>query len=83
MRVRDVRYIASQPWPFPSQLMIGCIGYADSLELAIDRSEIEEARWFTRADVAEALAKGAESASFIPPPRQAIAHHLLQWWMEN
>lgn len=83
VRVRDVRYIASQPWPFPSQLMIGCIGYADSLELAIDRSEIEEARWFTRADVAEALAKGAESASFIPPPRQAIAHHLLQWWMEN
>jgi NAD+ diphosphatase len=83
VRVRDVRYVASQPWPFPSQLMIGCIGYADSLALAIDRTEIEEARWFAREEVAEALAKAADSASFIPPPPQAIAHHLLQWWMEN
>lgn len=83
VRVRDVRYIASQPWPFPSQLMIGCIGYADCLELAIDRTEIEEARWFTRADVAEALAKGRESTSFTPPPVQAIAYHLLQWWLET
>jgi NAD+ diphosphatase len=83
VRVRDVRYIASQPWPFPSQLMIGAIGYADRLELAIDRTEIEEARWFTRADVAEALAKGRESASFVPPPPQAIAYHLLQWWLET
>ncbi len=83
VRVRDVRYVASQPWPFPSQLMIGCIGYADSLELTIDKSEIEDARWFTRADVAEALAKGRESASFLPPPPQAIAYHLLQWWLET
>jgi len=83
VRVRDVRYVASQPWPFPSQLMIGCLGHADSLELAIDTSEIEDARWFTRAEVAEALAKGRDSASFLPPPPQAIAYHLLQWWLET
>ena len=83
VRVRDVRYVASQPWPFPSQLMIGCLGHADSLELAIDTTEIEDARWFTRADVAEALAKGRESTSFFPPPPQAIAYHLLQWWLET
>ena len=83
VRVRDVRYVASQPWPFPSQLMIGCLGHADSLELAIDTTEIEDARWFTRADVAEALAKGSESTSFLPPPPQAIAYHLLQWWLET
>lgn len=83
VRVSGVRYIASQPWPFPSQLMIGCIGHATGLDLVIDRSEIEDARWFTRADVAEALAKGADSASFIPPPRQAIAHSMLQWWLEQ
>jgi len=83
VRVGDVSYIASQPWPFPSQLMIGCLGFADSLELTIDKSEIEDARWFTRADVAEALAKERDSESFIPPPRQAIAHHLLSWWLEN
>lgn len=83
VRVSRVRYIASQPWPFPSQLMLGCIGYAECLELVIDKTEIEEARWFTRADVAEALARGAESASFIPPPKQAIAHDMLQWWLEQ
>ena len=83
VRVRDVHYIASQPWPFPSQLMIGCLGHADSLELAIDKTEIEDARWFTRADVAEAIDKGPDSASFLPPPRQAIAHYMLRWWLEN
>jgi len=83
VRVRDVRYIASQPWPFPSQLMVGCLGHADGLELAIDKTEIEDARWFTRADVAEALAKGPDSTSFVPPPRQAIAHYMLRWWLEQ
>jgi NAD+ diphosphatase len=83
VRVRDVRYIASQPWPFPSQLMIGCLGLADGLDLTIDKREIEDARWFTREEVAEALANGPASASFVPPPPQAIAYHLLQWWLEN
>ena len=82
VRVRDVRYIASQPWPFPSQLMIGCIGYADSLELAIDKTEIDDARWFARDEVARAMA-GDESAGFLPPMPQAIAHHLLRWWLEQ
>jgi NAD+ diphosphatase len=83
VRVNGVRYIASQPWPFPSQLMIGCIGYAESLDLAIDATEIEDARWFSRAEVAEALAALESSSSFIPPPKQAIAHDLLQWWLEQ
>ena len=83
VRIGEVRYVASQPWPFPSQLMIGCFGFADSLELAIDRTEIEEARWFTREEIAEAMAKGRESPGLIPPPPQAIAHHLLRWWLER
>src|SRR5690606_11495107 len=83
VRVRDVAYIASQPWPFPSQLMIGCISHADSLELTIDTTEIEDARWFTRAEVAEAIARDRESSSFLPPPRQAIAHEMLCWWLEQ
>jgi NAD+ diphosphatase len=83
VRVTGVRYVASQPWPFPSQLMIGCIGYASSLELTIDKAEIEDARWFTRAEVAEALDKGSESSSFIPPPKQAIAYEMLRWWLEQ
>jgi NAD+ diphosphatase len=81
--VKDVRYIASQPWPFPSQLMIGCVAYAESLDLVIDATEIEDARWFSRAEVAQAMAALEGSSSFIPPPRQAIAHDLLQWWLEQ
>ena len=86
VRVRDVSYVASQPWPFPSQLMIGCHAHADSAELTIDANEIEEARWFTREDVAEAMAAGArgeDGAAFIAPPPHAVAHHLLKWWLER
>jgi NAD+ diphosphatase len=83
VRVGEVRYVASQAWPFPSQLMLGCLGFADSLDLTIDKTEIEDARWFTRDEVAEAMTKGSDSASFVPPPPQAIAHSLLQWWLEE
>jgi NAD+ diphosphatase len=83
VRVGEVQYIASQPWPFPSQLMVGCLGFAESLELSIEKNEIEDARWFSRAEVAEAMAKGRDSTSFLPPPPQAIAHHLLKWWLEQ
>ena len=83
VRVGEVRYVASQPWPFPSQMMIGCLGFAASRELAIDRREIEDARWFTREEVAEALARGPDSTSFLAPPSQAIARDLLQWWLEQ
>jgi len=79
--VSNVSYIASQPWPFPSQLMIGCHGFADSRELTIDETEIEDARWFTRAQVEEAMASGKQSTSFIAPPPYAIAHHLLRHWL--
>jgi NAD+ diphosphatase len=83
VHVGEVRYVASQPWPFPSQLMVGCLGLADSLELSVNTSEIEDARWFSRDEVVEAMSKGPDSTSFLPPPPQAIAHHLLQWWLEN
>jgi NAD+ diphosphatase len=81
--VGEVRYIASQPWPFPSQLMVGCLGLADDLELRVNTAEIEDARWFTRAEVDEALTRGADSTSFLAPPRQAIAHDLLAWWLKE
>ncbi len=83
VRVRDVSYIFSQPWPFPSQLMIGCHAYADSAELKIDETEIEDARWFTRAEVEQAMEKVDDSTSFVPPPPQAIAHQMLKWWLEQ
>ncbi|HEX9806943.1 MAG TPA: NAD(+) diphosphatase [Alteraurantiacibacter sp.] len=81
--VRDVRYVASQPWPFPAQLMIGCHAMADDDKLTIDTTELADARWFTRADVVEAMEKRRESTSFVPPLKQAIAFNLLHWWLEE
>jgi len=80
--VGKVSYVGSQPWPFPSSLMMGC--YAEALDdgLTIDRTELEEADWFTRDEVAAAM-RGEEGARFIAPPPQAIAHHLLKWWLER
>ncbi|HNJ48836.1 MAG TPA: NADH pyrophosphatase, partial [Novosphingobium sp.] len=78
----DVSYVASQPWPFPSSLMIGCHAHALNDEIVIDRTELDEAGWFTRDEVAAAM-RGEEDARFIAPPPQAIAHHLLRWWLER
>ena len=86
VRVRDVTYIASQPWPFPSNLMIGCLAHADDPALTIDRTELEDARWFTRAEIAEALAadaRGERGAAFRAPGRHAVANHLLRWWLSR
>lgn len=83
VRVRDVTYIASQPWPFPSQLMIACHAWADDDRVTIDRTELEDARWFTRDEVAEALDKGPESTSFRAPFAIAVANHMLRWWLER
>ena len=78
--VADVRYVASQPWPFPSSLMIGCTARALGEELTIDRTELDDARWFSREEVAQALS-GAPGAPFLPPPRWAIARTLLEHWL--
>ena len=78
--VDQVRYIASQPWPFPSSLMIGCVATARSAELTIDYGELDDARWFAREEVAAALSGGAD-APFQPPPHWAIARTLVEHWL--
>jgi NAD+ diphosphatase len=77
--VADIRYVASQPWPFPAQLMLACTARALDDRLTIDTHELEGARWFTRAEVRRALA-GAADAPFVAPPPYAIAHTLLTRW---
>ncbi len=77
--VHSVRYMASQPWPFPSQLMIACVGLTDDDGLTVDRTELEDAKWVTRAEVRAALA-GEPNAAFLPPPPYAIAHTLFRMW---
>jgi len=82
VKVGPVSYIASQPWPFPSSLMIGCYAQALDDQLTIDTTELDEADWFTREEVTAAMA-GKEDARFIAPPPHAIAHHLLDWWLSK
>jgi NAD+ diphosphatase len=78
--VTHVTYLASQPWPFPSSLMIGCRAQAEDTELTIDTAELEDARWFTREEIAAALADPT-AGPFQPPPRFAIARTLLEHWL--
>ena len=80
VRATDVHYVASQPWPFPSSLMIACLSSTADEESVIDTTALEDARWFTRAEVEAALA-GAPDAAFIAPPPFAIAHSLLVHWL--
>ena len=77
--VSDVSYVASQPWPFPSSLMIGCRAVARDPALTIDTTELEAAMWVDRAEVRAALA-GDMGASFMAPPPLAIARYLLEDW---
>ena len=78
----NVEYIASQPWPFPSQLMMGCYSTAEAPEITLDTTELADARWFTREEVRAAM-NGDADAPINTPPRQAIAHYLLNWWLDK
>lgn len=80
VRVTDVRYVASQPWPFPSQLMIACVARAVSDVITLDTNELEHAMWVTRDEVRAAL---AGEGPFQAPPPYAIAHTLLRAWADD
>lgn len=80
--VRNVRYICSQPWPFPSSLMIGAWAEASDDSLTIDTNELEDARWFSRDEVLAALANDP-AAPFQAPPHWAIARTLLERWVDG
>jgi NAD+ diphosphatase len=79
VRLTSHRYLFSQPWPFPSQLMIGIISQAEGRDLVIDKNELEDARWFTRDEVAAVFAKTGDA--FMRPPRTTIAHQLMKAWL--
>ncbi len=81
VRVGQVDYLSSQPWPFPSSLMFGCRGHATSREIAIDPNEIEDARWVTREDMLEAFA--GRHALIKPARKGAIARFLIERWLAD
>ncbi len=78
---RSVRYFASQPWPFPSSLMIGCFADTDSSDITVDGTEIVSARWFDHAAVKRLISGSSTEIGL--PRRDAIAFHLIAHWAEN
>ena len=80
IRTGRVDYLMSQPWPFPSQLMIACIAQAEDDALTLDIAEIAEAMWVSREDVRRALAE-EEGALFLPPSPIAVARYMLEHWL--
>ena len=81
IQVRNVRYHSSQPWPFPSTLMIGCHADAATSEITMDEGEMTDVRWFTRKDVLSGLAGTNENLAL--PGSIAIAYHLITAWAKN
>jgi NAD+ diphosphatase len=82
VRVGAVSYAQSQPWPFPSSLMIGCIAEALTEEIVIDREELEDARWFSRDEV-RLMIEGRHPDNLLAANPIAIAHHLVRRWIEG
>ncbi len=77
----NVRYVASQPWPFPAALMIGCYAETDSRELKLDPAEIADAKWFDK-DTARKHLHG-ELEGYRAPMPASISYHLLKGWVEG
>jgi NAD+ diphosphatase len=79
LKVGEVTYYATQPWPFPSSLMIGCFARAESRDTKVDDNELAEVRWIERS-VARELIAGKQVDGLRVPPPIAIAYHLIKTW---
>jgi NAD+ diphosphatase len=77
-----VVYFASQPWPFPTSLMIGCHAKALTHDIVVDREELEDARWFNKDEI-EAMLMRKHPQGLTTPPPVAIAHHIIRAWVED
>ena len=81
LRVKNVRYLFSQPWPFPHTLMIGCEATAATTKIVQDEEEMEDVQWFDRQEVRLALEE--RNPRLILPGPIAIAHHLIKRWVTS
>ncbi|PZX50820.1 NAD+ diphosphatase [Cereibacter changlensis] len=81
VRVGAVRYLASQPWPFPASLMIGCHGEALTDAITLDPVELEEARWISREEMVTVMAGAHPEVR--PARKGAIAHFLIAAWLAD
>jgi NAD+ diphosphatase len=82
IRIGRVAYMASQPWPFPSSLMIGCIGEALNRDIVVDKTELEDCRWFSHGDIVKMFERN-HPQGFTAPHHLAIAHHILRAWRDG
>ena len=82
IRCTDVNYYMTQPWPYPSSLMIGCTARATSEDIVVDRTELEDARWFDR-DEARLMITRKHPDGLAGPHPFAIAHHLVGRWVHG
>ena len=80
LEISSVRYLGTQPWPFPGSLMIGCMAEATNKELHVDEVELEEARWFTRDEIISTMNGNGPLGA---PPPMAIAYQLLKAFAEG
>ena len=74
VRVDAIVYHSSQPWPFPSSLMLGFTAHALTREVHLKDQELEDARWFTRADIVGGVP--------LLPPRVSISYRLIEHWFD-
>ena len=82
IRLGRVVYHASQPWPFPYSLMIGCFGEPLNDDIQADLNELEDCRWFFRDEVRQMLDR-THKDNLVTPPKGAIAHHLIRAWVDS
>ena len=82
IQVGVVRYLGSQPWPFPSSLMLGCFAEALTSDIAIDETELTHADWYTREEVRAMMARDYGSEQPHIPGRFSIAAWLIRGWVE-
>ncbi|TPK24535.1 NAD(+) diphosphatase [Mesorhizobium sp. B2-5-9] len=82
IRLGRVVYHASQPWPFPYSLMIGCFGEPLNEDIQADLNELEDCRWFLRDEVRLMLDR-THADNLVTPPKGAIAHHLIRAWVDS
>jgi NAD+ diphosphatase len=82
LRTGEVTYVASQPWPFPHSLMIGCTAEAENADYVLEKDELESGGWFSREDV-RAMMRDAHSSGAQVPPFGSIAHFLIAGWAEK
>lgn len=75
VHVESVEYHSSQPWPFPSSLMIGFVAYARTREIELHDQELEDARWFSRAEIA--------TGEVVPPMHTSVSYRLIEDWYDS